>query len=75
MYDWKKFNATSLPKKEDFCTNLSMEDITAADYMHAKRVHKDFEKTPRCRSSYSKMFFKIGVLKNFTNFTGKLCWR
>ena len=28
------------------------------------------------RSSRSQMFFKIGVLKNFPNFTGKyLCWR
>ena len=27
------------------------------------------------RSSRSQMFFKIGVLKNFANFTGKqLCW-
>ena len=27
------------------------------------------------RSSHSEMFFKIGVLKNLTNFTGKhLCW-
>ena len=29
----------------------------------------------RCRGSRSHMFFKIGVLKNFTIFTGKhLCW-
>ena len=28
-----------------------------------------------CRSSRSQMFFKIGILKNFANFTGKhLCW-
>ena len=27
------------------------------------------------RSSHSELFFKIGVLKHFTNFTGKhLCW-
>ena len=27
------------------------------------------------RSSLSQMFFKIGILKYFTNFTGKhLCW-
>ena len=30
---------------------------------------------PLCRSSRSQMFFKIGALKTFTNFTGKhLCW-
>ena len=29
----------------------------------------------RSRSSRSQVFFKIGVLENFTNFTGKhLCW-
>ena len=27
------------------------------------------------RSSHSQMFFKIGVLKKFVNYTGKhLCW-
>ena len=31
--------------------------------------------TPATRSSHSQMFFKMGVLKNFANFTGKhLCW-
>ena len=41
--DWEKFNETSLPEKEDFYSQLNMEDITDADYMHAKRVCKDFE--------------------------------
>ena len=41
--DWEKFNETSLPEKEDFYNNLNMEDITDADYAHAKRVRKDFE--------------------------------
>ena len=38
MDEWKKFNETSLPEKEEFYSNLNMEDITDADYMHAKRV-------------------------------------
>ena len=42
--DWKKFNATSLPEKEDFYSHLNMEDITDADYAHANRVCKNFEK-------------------------------
>ena len=41
--DWEKFNETSLPEKEDFYSKLNMEDITDADYTHAKRVYKDFE--------------------------------
>ena len=43
MDDWVKFNEASLPEKEDLCNLLDMEDITDADYAHAKRVCKDFE--------------------------------
>ena len=43
MDDWEKFNETSLPEKEDFYSHLNMEDITDADYVHAKKVSKDFE--------------------------------
>ena len=39
---WEKFNET-LPEKDDFYNHLNMEDITDADYVHAKRVCKDFE--------------------------------
>ena len=41
MDDWQKFNETSLPVKEEFYSNLNMEDTTDADYMYAKRVCKD----------------------------------
>ena len=34
---WKKFNETSLPEKGDFQSHLNMEDITDADYAHAKK--------------------------------------
>ena len=43
MDGWEKFNEISLPEKEDFYSHLDMEDITDADYAHAKRVCKDFE--------------------------------
>ena len=36
-------NETSLPQKEEFYSNLNMEDITDVHYMHAKRACKDFE--------------------------------
>ena len=42
-YDWEKFNETALPEKDEFYSNLNMEEITDADYMHGKRVCKDFE--------------------------------
>ena len=38
-----KFNETTLPEKEKFYSNLNMEDITDANYIHGKRVWKDFE--------------------------------
>ena len=43
MDDWEKVDETSLPEKEGFCSHLNMEDITDADYPHAKRVCKDFK--------------------------------
>ena len=43
MDDWEKFNETTLPEKQEFYCNLNTEDITDADYMHTKRVCKDFE--------------------------------
>ena len=39
----EKFNETTLTEKEEFYSNVNMEDITEVDYMHAKRVCKDFE--------------------------------
>ena len=41
--DWEKFNEKSLPKKEGFNNHFNMEDLTDADYAHAKGVCKDFE--------------------------------
>ena len=38
MDDWEKFDETALPEKEEFYSNLNMEDIADADYMHVKRV-------------------------------------
>ena len=43
MNDLEDFNETTLLEQETFYRNLNIEDITDADYMHAKRVSKDFE--------------------------------
>ena len=43
MDDWKKFNETLLSRIKDFYSQLYMDDITDADYAHAKRVFKEFE--------------------------------
>ena len=36
MDDWGNLNEATLPEKEEFYSNLNIEDITNADYMHAK---------------------------------------
>ena len=43
MDDLEKFNEASLPKQENLYSHLNMEDITDADYKHARRVCEDFE--------------------------------
>ena len=42
MDDWESFNET-LTEKEEFYSNLNIEDIIDAEYIHAKRNCKDFE--------------------------------
>ena len=34
--DWEKFNETTLLENKEFFSDLNMEDITDADYMHTK---------------------------------------
>ena len=41
MGSWQKFSETPLQNKE-FYSNLTMENITDADFKHAKRVWEDF---------------------------------
>ena len=43
MDDWEKFSEKILPEEEELYNNLNMEDITDADYIHAKRVCEIFE--------------------------------
>ena len=43
MDSWEKFNETSLPSKEDFYSNLNMEDIDDIDYRHGNNVFKGFK--------------------------------
>ena len=67
--DWEKFNETTLFKKEEFYSSLSMEDITDEDYVHEKRVCKDFE--IKNLGEYHDFYLKrdrlllVDVFKNF----------
>ena len=40
--EWENIHETLWPVKEEFYSNLNMEDITDARYMHIKTVFKDF---------------------------------
>ena len=40
---WERFSEISLPSKEDFYSNLNMEDISNIDYRHANNVFKVFK--------------------------------
>ena len=42
MDEWEKFNETSMFEKEEFYSNLNMEDITDTEHMQ-----KEFVKTLR----------------------------
>ena len=43
MDNWERFNEISLPSKEDFYSNLNMEDIDDIDYRHGNNVFKRFK--------------------------------
>ena len=38
MGSWQRFDETSLPDKEEFYSNLNMDDITDVDYRHGKTI-------------------------------------
>ena len=40
---WERLSEISLLSKEDFCSNLNMEDISDIDYRHANNVFKVFK--------------------------------
>ena len=43
MDTWERFDETSLPGKTAFHIELSLEDITDKDYLHAQKVWEVFE--------------------------------
>ena len=77
MDHWENFSNTSLLEKEDFYSHLNMEDITDADYAHAKRVCKDFElkNLGEYHDWYvqSNKLLLVDVFENFKNMCLKIC--
>ena len=58
--EWERFKEIALPKKEKLYNRLNIEDITEVDYVHAKRVYKDFE--IKNLGEYRDLYLKSNVL-------------
>ena len=43
MYNWERFDETSLPNKKSFYSSLNMENIDDMDYRHGNNVFKKFK--------------------------------
>lgn len=43
MDSWQRFHETPFPKRKELFSNLTMKNITGADYKHIKRVSEDFK--------------------------------
>ena len=43
MDSWGKFGENTLPPKEDFYSNLNLENISDKDYTHAQKVWDVFK--------------------------------
>ena len=71
MDDLEKFYEKLLPEKEGVYSHLNMEDITDADYVHAKRICKDFEKKTLGQHHelyvHSNTLLLAHVFENFRN--------
>ena len=71
--DWDKFNETSIPSKESFYSNLTMENISETDYRHANNVFKTFKLNNL--GDYHDLYVQSDILllaDVFKNF-GKAC--
>ena len=63
MDSWEKFNETSLPSKEDFHSNLNMENIDGIHYRHGNKL----ENLGDCHELYvqSDTLLLADVFENF----------
>ena len=60
MDDWEKFNEVSLIENGYFYSHVTMDDITDANYVHAKIVRKDFE--TKHLGEYHELYFQSDTL-------------
>ena len=60
MDGWDKLNEKIIPSKESFYSNLTLENISEVDYMHANNVFKTFEQNNLC--DYHDLYVRSGML-------------
>ena len=60
MDGWDKFNETSIPSKESFYSNLTMENISETDYRHPNNVFKTFK--PNNLGDYHDLYVQSNTL-------------
>ena len=77
IHGWlKKFNQTLLPERKYFYNHLNMEDITDADYIHTKKVCKNFKRKRLRKYCYlyvqSDELLTVDVLESFRNSSIKI---
>ena len=71
MDSWEKFDETTLPPKEDFYSNLNLEDVSYEDYAHAQKLWDVFE--TKNLGEYGDLYVQRDTLlfedlfKNFRN--------
>ena len=74
MDGWDKLNETSIPSKESFYSNLTMENISETDYRHANNVFKIFKLNNL--GDYHDLYVQSDTLllaNVFENFRKKTC--
>ena len=72
MDNWRKFDKTTLPPKEDFYSNLNLENISNEDYAHTQKVWEVFE--IKNRAEYHDLYVQSDILlvaDVFENFRDK----
>ena len=72
MDSWEKFNETSILDKEAFYSKLNKEDVTDEDYVHYKKVLKEFKL--KDRGEYHDLYVQSDTLllaDVFENFRDK----
>ena len=71
MDDWENLHETSMLEKEDFDCHLNMEDVTDANYTHAKIFRKNFE--IKNLGEYHNLYVQNGILLLTDIFNNFMC--